>query len=549
MSIIWQLPEDILHRIYSEWLEWKDLSMLDIACVKKNERELWLTSLSDLKMTQTLATNNIFWNVVKMRVFYKWLRSHRVFWVEGFVVMVDALEVCLEVLDVESFCPALHSIEIDRFSNDKTIPDIVQLESNLSLFLSHCHNLREITTRMGDMYEKSKYLYADVLSVLVEKLRENSLVKISLLGIIGHHESHVEITSLLLKHASSLQEFTLSQTDGMELIMSTLIENQIRLRVLNVDLGYEPSDIIPYLISYISSAGDLLEDLKVENWPYNVDKLVLSVSASCPKLIRLEINSNGTACSVTILRQLFEQCPYLQDVSIDKTIFTDDGNMSVTIEVKGSNDDWAVCLSHALRRRRYEQVTLRLRVDYYHPVENLKSMLEPYFIELFSKTNEASLISLLHDLPHLNRLDLKKVTLDQYTDAALSAIAEHAKSLTELGLIYDIYDYAYSIGRSSYDMQLSKLIKTCQLLRKLNICCCGWDSLVAISNHSTLKMITLTTPEDISMEMLDGLLLDEKVKWPSTLEEGCIHPCLQRFAYDFNMESHRWIKHGRNLVR
>eukprot|EP00981_Chlorochromonas_danica_P004650 scaffold921_cov190-Ochromonas_danica.AAC.7 len=48
MSVIWQLPGDILHSVYSEWLGWKDVSRLDVACVGKSDREVWLTSLTDL---------------------------------------------------------------------------------------------------------------------------------------------------------------------------------------------------------------------------------------------------------------------------------------------------------------------------------------------------------------------------------------------------------------------------------------------------------------------------------------------------------------------
>eukprot|EP00981_Chlorochromonas_danica_P009560 scaffold2729_cov188-Ochromonas_danica.AAC.8 len=47
------------------------------------------------------------------------------------------------------------------------------------------------------------------------------------------------------------------------------------------------SDIIPYLVSYLSSAGDVLEDLKVKYLKsYDIEDLVLSVSTSCPKLTR-----------------------------------------------------------------------------------------------------------------------------------------------------------------------------------------------------------------------------------------------------------------------
>eukprot|EP00981_Chlorochromonas_danica_P012089 scaffold4438_cov114-Ochromonas_danica.AAC.1 len=50
-SLLLQLPRDILHSVYSEWLSsWRDLSCLDVGCVGKEDREAWLCSLRELRM-------------------------------------------------------------------------------------------------------------------------------------------------------------------------------------------------------------------------------------------------------------------------------------------------------------------------------------------------------------------------------------------------------------------------------------------------------------------------------------------------------------------
>eukprot|EP00981_Chlorochromonas_danica_P003581 scaffold661_cov162-Ochromonas_danica.AAC.6 len=102
MSIMWwQLPTDILHSVCSEWLRWKDLSRLDVACAEKTDREAWLSSLNDLRISR------------------------------GFPVSVSVLEDLVEGgLDImESYCPALRSIEIDT----STSSDFCKEEQSVSL--------------------------------------------------------------------------------------------------------------------------------------------------------------------------------------------------------------------------------------------------------------------------------------------------------------------------------------------------------------------------------------------------------------------------------
>eukprot|EP00981_Chlorochromonas_danica_P015121 scaffold10609_cov199-Ochromonas_danica.AAC.2 len=545
MSNIWQLPEDILRILYSEWLEWKDLAGLDIACVEKSERGEWLTFIADLRMTQRLTTNYIFSND-EMRIFYNWMRSHRVFCVEGSVVMPDVLEDLVGgLLDMESYCPTLRSIDIYTWSDDRSISDddqsdIDQVKNNLSVFLSYCHNLQEVKVIMDDMDKHPDSFSRIILQVFSEKLRKNSLTKISLEGC-DIDKSDDMVANLLIKHASSLQDLNLSHISGVQLIMSTLTERHIRLRVLSVDMGYEPLDDLElYFISYLSSTGDLLEDLKVNCWSLNADELVLSVSTSCPKLIKFYCHG---PCTVENLRQFFEHCPCLRHVSIEGTMQTDEDINSVSIEVRGSNYDWVISLSHILKRRLYKQVTLRLYEDYYHPVGNLKSMLEPYQICLKASTSERALISLLQDLPHLNTLHLSLVINNQYADATLSAIAEHANSLTKLSVIPDFRD---QLGLSNSDKLLCELIQRCPSLERLSVFSCGLEIIMTALKHSNVTSLYLTIIKEVSEDMLDGLLLDKKAQWPSTLEVGSVESFGSTFSYEFNKDDHHWTKYGRS---
>eukprot|EP00981_Chlorochromonas_danica_P015331 scaffold11721_cov172-Ochromonas_danica.AAC.1 len=325
-----------------------------------------------------------------------------------------------------------------------------------------------------------------------------------------------------------------------DLFLSTLIVNQIHLIGFMVVVDYKSSSSSSFT-TYISTAGDVLEVLEVaccKESIFRIDDLVMLLSASCPKLTRLVI-STGETCSAENLRHLYEQCPYLHDVYIYGAIETDVKNKWVSIVVRESNDDWAISLSHTLRRGQYKNVILKMREGYYHPVGNLKSILEPFNIDLHASIWHESLISILRDLPHLNGLILNRVINNQYTDATLSAITEHAKSLTQLELNLD------NEGQNSVktlDMLVSELIKACQSLKRLVIDDCGWESIVAVSKHTSLKDVNFTMADSVSEEMLQAFVLDEKVNWPSTLENGQAYAYEYEFCYRFNKESHRWFK-------
>eukprot|EP00981_Chlorochromonas_danica_P014090 scaffold7305_cov178-Ochromonas_danica.AAC.5 len=537
MSAMWQLPKGILAIFYGEWLGLKDLSRLDVACVEKNDREPWLSSLNDLRISRgEVGVSND-----KVDIFSIWLVNRKVLCVEGFPLSVNVLEDLVGGLDaVESYCPALRSIEIDtRTTSDLSKEE--QLKSNLSVLLSHCHNLQGVTVRMNTN-SQAKQLSDEVMQVLVEKLRENSLVKISLQDIERYNEHHVMVADILRKHALSLRDLDIVIKDGVgiDLITSILIENRIHLRALNVNSNCEHPQTMNSFMSYLSLAGELLEILNVGSGVLGsagIDDLVATLSTSCPKLTSLVI-SGASTCSAENLRHLFEQCPHLQVVDIDEAILIRHDNSSVAIEVQGSNDDWAVCLSHVLRRRQVKQVTLRQRSrDHYIPVGILKSLLEPYEIHLETSSSESCLITLLRDLPHLNCLYLMPFNGKQYTDATLAAIKEHAKSLTKFDAPYNFPTFL-----NGSEAMLAELIESCELIESLAMYCSGLESLVAVSKHSSLSIVRLEMAESVSEEMLDGLLLDKNVRWPSTLKEGYVRSSPRNTLYYFNKESHHWTK-------
>eukprot|EP00981_Chlorochromonas_danica_P002927 scaffold600_cov193-Ochromonas_danica.AAC.3 len=299
----------------------------------------------------------------------------------------------------------------------------------------------------------------------------------------------------------------------------------------------------------------ILRSIEIERWKNakvrpDDSNLQNLVSAYCPKLTRLAM-TNVRPCSVEHLRQLYQKCPNLVDLSIDGMITINPRRNSVTIEVRGSNEDWVVCLSDALRRRHYKQVTLRV-ATYYHPVGDLKSILGPYQIGIEASVLESSLITLLQDLPHLNRLHLIGGYRNGYTDAILTAIInEHANSLTELNI--SLHWYHLNCFHFS-DKVLREMIEVCQLLTRLTISCCGLESLMAISNHSSLNMVNLYMAENVTEEMLDEFLLcDGKVKVMmmkrfSTLGEGTIGSYGYKCCYKFYKESHGWSKYKRNQL-
>eukprot|EP00981_Chlorochromonas_danica_P013311 scaffold6125_cov262-Ochromonas_danica.AAC.3 len=337
MSVIFQLPEDILHCVYSEWLGWKDLSQLDIACAGQSTRNEWLTSLGGVRMSRRLGN-------ISDDIFYVWLGKHRVFCLEGFPMLLGrGLQYIVKELGLdffETYCPAIHSIEIlpgrrlantrdhqyvylggETYVRDTSELDASELENYLTLFLIHCHGLRELTI----VLHKAVRLVLRVLRG--EQLTDNILTKIDMKDNRSDCKTTVMIANLLRKHALSLQELHLSIREGVDVIISTLIESEIHLKVLDISLGgedvFQPLEswLIPYLSA--SSGGSsrgmvLLEVLEIKTWKdvrlHISNDCLVSIGRLCPKLTRLVVKYAYPYYNDVIFRLLCEQCPNLEYV-------------------------------------------------------------------------------------------------------------------------------------------------------------------------------------------------------------------------------------------
>eukprot|EP00981_Chlorochromonas_danica_P007184 scaffold1594_cov171-Ochromonas_danica.AAC.19 len=547
---VWQLNRDILHSIYSEWLRWDHLPRLDIACIEKTDREEWLSSLIDLRMRGSLKEMSR----SRLKKFYMWLNTRQVFCVEEFPVRLEILRDLMEELNWKSHCPIIRSIKIVRgeLHHAPGSYNLSLLEWNLSVFIRLCHGLQgvvissnthnNINDNNNTSPPQSESSMDDIVfRILDQTLQENSLIKIDLKNFTGGYNKYGEkIANLLRRHASSLEELHLSVVGGVGMNLN-LIENQLHLKTLVVYLwegGLHANEtwFIPYLAS---GGGRLLETLQVKycaKTSLSIDHLLVSIAVACPKLTRL-IMQDFEPGDGENLRHLFELCPHLQYVTFDGIIKTDEKRRSVSIEVRGSNGEWAKVLCLALRRSQYMQATLELN-DRYHRVENLKFMLEPYQLRLDSATREVYMIALLEDLPHLNSLNLSYKSTHTYTDATLAAITKHhATSLTAL----KIADSPHNCLRFRIsDKVLSELIQACQLLQILNIIGCGLKSFVAVSNHTSLREVDLTAAHNVLIGQVDALLLDENIEWPLTLEEGIVSACGSHFYYSYDTESCGW---------
>eukprot|EP00981_Chlorochromonas_danica_P008472 scaffold2200_cov240-Ochromonas_danica.AAC.1 len=541
MSAMWKLSKDILHSVYGEWLGLKDVSRLDRACVGNKDREAWLSSLIGLKMTTSCESFGR-----KMSLYYTWLGSRGVFCVEEFPVRLDVLEDLVKEIDLASFCPTIRSLDIACLYYEPLSTCI--LTESLSIILSHCHHLQELTLALGNdnLITLSQHTSDVVFGVLDDSLRTNSLIKVKFNLWKELRQCYLMLPLLLRKHALSLEELVIGANSNMACIVSTIVENQIRLRVLIVYYSSKTSleKTESWLMPFLSSAGGCcLETLDVDfDWDFEMNDLLALVAISCPKLSRLVFHGGiiRNRCTEK-LRRLYELCPHLRHLTVGRMIETDDESSSVFIEVEGDNEDWAVCLFHALSRTQYDKAILKVRTDYpiYHPVGNLQSMLEPHHqLRLEGCMPEDPLIALLNDLPHLNSLFLKSSCMSVYTDATLVALSKHKKSLIEFDVDTFLMDSQFCYFG---DKLLGETILACSLLKILKVPCCGLESLLAVSKHSSLTTVMLFVAENTSREKMNALLLDEEVKLSHTLEQG-MALAHGGFIYKVDKELHRWTR-------
>eukprot|EP00981_Chlorochromonas_danica_P010741 scaffold3370_cov173-Ochromonas_danica.AAC.1 len=177
-SLLLQLPRDILHSVYSEWLSsWRDLSRLDVGCVGKEDREAWLCSLSEVRMKSVNILNEL--SNKSMRRCYEWVISRKVLLVEMFPVRLRVLANLTTELDFGSYCPSIRSIEIQNDfypcydSDDSSLLNV--LVERVHLFVRECVHLKGVR-----YFESGHFAELDdfVLPTLQRGLNRNTLQSI-----------------------------------------------------------------------------------------------------------------------------------------------------------------------------------------------------------------------------------------------------------------------------------------------------------------------------------------------------------------------------------
>eukprot|EP00981_Chlorochromonas_danica_P007130 scaffold1561_cov184-Ochromonas_danica.AAC.3 len=472
-QMIWQyLPRDLLHCVYSEWLTWSDLSVLDIACLSNEDREEWLTSLSSLVMgeacqfEETKRYYALYNN--KLVNYYQWLGSRKVLVREDFPVRLSVLEDFLHHCDPVTFCPAVHSIlMLDEIEKPAESYEISRAESSLSCFVSHCSHLEEVEIIKAAITSSTttggiKYDWGNeddiVYTTLNQHLRDNQLVKLDLYIDDPHKVVVEKIGSLLSKHVNSLREIRIiEKSPGIRHVLRTLISSKPSLHVLNIVINYNGlKDPIPLLLQYLSSSGLVLKKLDFSYLEGDTNamltnELLVLIGTSCPNLVELSwlvegfddveggdvIDSSVASLHIINPIEIYRLCPNFKCLSTSEVVMWVDEAKSrldlhfVSKLIYVRFEDIMECVLLSLQRGKYGQVGLSVRFEL--EVEEWKlvvSKIGSMLISLDAEVTEDILISLLLDIPRLQMLEVYAV--GAITDRSMTTIAQHGRKLTKL---------------------------------------------------------------------------------------------------------------------
>eukprot|EP00981_Chlorochromonas_danica_P011280 scaffold3838_cov183-Ochromonas_danica.AAC.1 len=218
-SLLLQLPRDILHSVYSEWLpSWRDLSYLDVGCVGEGDREAWLCSLSEVRIISGKSLKRV--SNESMRRWYEWVISRKVLVVERFPVRLRLFTNLTTELDFGSYCPYIHSIEIKNVldTNEHALDSnmLSVLKERMGLFVRDCIHLKGVRyydyENDGKDYENFDRDIDDlVFSVLGAGLNSNTLQSIDIDTLTELTTfTDRKIVQFIADHSLSLQDCQLN---------------------------------------------------------------------------------------------------------------------------------------------------------------------------------------------------------------------------------------------------------------------------------------------------------------------------------------------------
>eukprot|EP00981_Chlorochromonas_danica_P013011 scaffold5640_cov182-Ochromonas_danica.AAC.3 len=573
-SLLLELPRDILHSVYSEWLSsWRDLSCLDVGCVGEGDREAWLCSLSEVKMRNRLAYRVL--SDESMRMWYEWVISRKVLVAERFPVWLSVFANLATELDFGSYCPALRSIDIVNDISVEACPvrsnELSVLEERLDLFVRQCVCLKEVSIDCGVNSDVRDL----VLSVLTKGLEVNTLQSVCIKVCTSISTSTVNmIRQLLANHLTSIHDLEFSyievSEESIDRIMSILQEKPTHLKKLCLCIDHIS---LLQVSRYLSSGGVTmhLEVLSIEKIfvmskeDFTKGEILLHLGSACPRLRTLTVNVCGVGSyqtfnqfPVTKLLQLYESCPNLISV---KCLFG--SSFSIFIEVdeekrelryntgpicRYSTEKKAVfleCLRLAIQRSKY-----KLAVSNYSFCDNLvtqydewvlfKSKLSPYLTDLVGKMTESILIEAVKDLPRLEKLSVYLGGEEKFSDLSLAAIMQYGCGLQSLSV--NAYSECGPVRCSFSDEMISKVITSCKMLEVLKILGAGQGSVLAVKHHSRLREVYLDEvrvgKEDLSTLLcVDEREGEEKYVWRRLSESEISGRC---WSFNYNKEKRCW---------
>eukprot|EP00981_Chlorochromonas_danica_P001833 scaffold386_cov174-Ochromonas_danica.AAC.7 len=562
-SLLLQLPRDILHGVYSEWLpSWQDLSCLDVACVEKEDREAWLCSLNEVRLKSEETLQRL--SEESTRKWYEWLFSRKVLVVERFPMPLSVFADLATPLDFGSYCPSIRSIDI---KNDFSYRAYAVQSSELSLFgerlcsfVRECVCLEELRIHCGSNPDVRDL----ILSALIKGLKANTLVRICI-NFWSRSISTVNmIRQLLANHLSSVHDIEFSSRgiseESVDRIMSILHEKTTPLKKLCLHVDY----ISLFTLSRFLSCGAVmqLEVLSIiTDSEVNKEDLFSYLSEACPRM-RTLILKVDCLCQpydqfpVRKLLKLYESCPDLisfiiYDFSKKASVFVevnadlhelcyDMQRLKLSIEEK---EMFLECMRLALERNQCK-LTVSNKVFCYNLVKQyddwvlFKSKLSPYLTDLNGEMSESILIEAVKELPRLQKLSIS-LEKDKLSDLSLGAIMEYGYDLKTLSINgYTRYRPLCSFS----DEMISKVIRSCKRLKKLEIPCAGYESLLAVKYHPRLREVVLDDMTEGKIDVSTLLWVDEregeeKRAW-KRLRKGEIYGVM--WIFNYNKEKRCW---------
>eukprot|EP00981_Chlorochromonas_danica_P007024 scaffold1524_cov182-Ochromonas_danica.AAC.8 len=552
-SLLLQLPRDILHSVYSEWLSsWRDLSCLDVGCLAEGDREAWLRSLREVKVSLPLRRLSD----VLLVSWYDWVISRQVFLVESFPVLLGVLGNLVSMSDgCASYCAALHSIEMES-AGDCLLFDgpaltsvfFTDMQERVDFFMRACSGLKGITYSSG-----CDEMNGVVFSSLIREREANTLSSIAI-----HFSSPLspstlnKIGQLLMKHLSQMETLEFSSDaiseESVNGILSLLHEKTTPLKRLSLPVGY--LSLTALLTSLSSSLGRYLESLTlgrcmmIKRVNYMEGDFLFDLGRSCPRLKRLTLSTSISYDDFAMRKfcQMFVLCPNLISFTYSSLF------RSIVIDVIGVNDQYELiyslgsikllsredkeealdCISAAIQRSQHKMLALSNQpfcddlVKQYDDWVLFKSKLSSYLTDLHGVMSESVLIEAVQGLPRLEKLDCIVMEGERLSDLSLAVLIEKVCGLKKIC----IYSLRYRPEAWSFsDEMVSKVVRGCDRLEELTIPCAGCETVLAVRHHVRLRKVSLEYVTE-AKEVLAGIVLEdereaEECAW-RRLQEGSI---------------------------